>query len=52
MNGKKQFLLHFEDEQVNVEVGCSVLLTSGKELLQELKKEEVHCALIEAQGNS
>jgi hypothetical protein len=35
-----------QDEGAKEEVGPSVLLMSGKELLQEVKKEEVHFSLI------
>jgi hypothetical protein len=35
-----------QDEGTKEEVGPSVLMMSGKELLQEVKKEEVHFALI------
>jgi hypothetical protein len=42
----KHVLMPLQDEGAKEEVGPSVLLMSGKELLQEVKKEEVHFALI------
>jgi hypothetical protein len=44
-NGQRHVLLPLKDEGVKEEAGPSVLLISGKELLQEVKKE-VHFALI------
>jgi hypothetical protein len=46
-NGNKHVLLPLKDETTKEEIGPSVLLTSGKELLQEVKKEEEnHFSLI------
>jgi hypothetical protein len=45
-DGNKHVLFPLQDEGAKEEVGPSVLLMSGKELLQEVKKEEVHFALI------
>jgi hypothetical protein len=46
-DGNKHVLLPLQDEGDKEEVGPSVLLISGKELLQEVKKEEeVHFSLI------
>jgi hypothetical protein len=45
-NGHKHVLLPLKDEGTKEEVGPSVLLMSGKELLQEIKKEEEVCSLL------
>jgi hypothetical protein len=46
-DGHKHVLLPLKDESVKEEPGPSVLLMSGKELLQEVKKkEEVHFSLV------
>lgn len=46
-NGHKHVLLPLQDEGTKEEVGPIVLLMSGKDLLQEVKKEEeAHLSLI------
>jgi hypothetical protein len=46
-DGRKHVLFPLKDESIKEEIGPSVLLMSGKEILQELKKqEEVHFSLV------
>jgi hypothetical protein len=47
MNGSRHVLLPLKDETTKEEIGPSVLLISGKEILQEVKKEEeMHFSII------
>ena len=52
-DGKKHVLLPLKDEVVQEDSGSNILLMTGKELLQEIKKgEELHFALIgKTKGN-